>query len=81
MRHAPARRRDRQLLADRLGREPVLVATLVVMGTARVLAIAVTFLAGSLTDGIGRRPLCLAGRTAAILFAFPMYLLTNTGHP
>lgn len=48
---------------------------------ASVLAIAVTFLAGALTDRIGRRPLYIAACTAAILFAFPMYLLTNTAQP
>ncbi|MER8073054.1 MFS transporter [Streptomyces sp. NPDC094034] len=48
---------------------------------ASILAIAVTFLAGALTDRIGRRPIYIAGCTAAILFAFPMYLLTNTARP
>ncbi|MFI6377089.1 MFS transporter [Streptomyces sp. NPDC050546] len=48
---------------------------------ASVLAIAVTFLAGALTDRIGRRPVYIAGCTAAILFAFPMYLLTNSAQP
>ncbi|MFC9056749.1 MFS transporter [Streptomyces sp. NPDC057074] len=48
---------------------------------ASVLAIAVTFLAGVLTDRIGRRPLYIAGCTGAALFAFPMYLLTNSAQP
>ncbi|MFJ9082659.1 MFS transporter [Streptomyces sp. NPDC102384] len=48
---------------------------------ASVLAIGVTFLAGALTDRIGRRPIYIAGCTAAILFAFPMYLLTNSAQP
>jgi MFS family permease len=48
---------------------------------ASILAIAVTFLAGALTDRIGRRPLYIAGCTTAIVFAFPMYLLTNTAQP
>ncbi|MET9168091.1 MFS transporter, partial [Streptomyces cellulosae] len=48
---------------------------------ASVLAIAVTFLAGALTDRIGRRPIYIAACTAAILFAFPMYLLTNSAQP
>ncbi|MFF1695430.1 MFS transporter [Streptomyces sp. NPDC058257] len=48
---------------------------------ASILAIAVTFLAGALTDRIGRRPIYIAACTAAILFAFPMYLLTNTAQP
>lgn len=48
---------------------------------ASILAIAVTFLAGALTDRIGRRPIYIVACTAAILFAFPMYLLTNTAQP
>lgn len=48
---------------------------------ASVLAIGVTFLAGALTDRIGRRPLYIVACTAAILFAFPMYLLTNSAQP
>ncbi|MEV4786977.1 MFS transporter [Streptomyces tuirus] len=48
---------------------------------ASVLAIAVTFLAGALTDRIGRRPIYIAACTAATLFAFPMYLLTNSAQP
>ncbi|MFE7160222.1 MFS transporter [Streptomyces sp. NPDC057636] len=48
---------------------------------ASILAIAVTFLAGALTDHIGRRPIYIAACTAAILFAFPMYLLTNSAQP
>ncbi|MFG2661888.1 MFS transporter, partial [Streptomyces sp. NPDC048425] len=48
---------------------------------ASILAIAVTFLAGALTDRIGRRPIYIAACTAAILFAFPMYLLTNSAQP
>ncbi|BCL18738.1 MFS transporter [Streptomyces tuirus] len=48
---------------------------------ASVLAIAVTFLAGALTDRIGRRPIYITACTAAILFAFPMYLLANSAQP
>ncbi|MFH8569531.1 MFS transporter [Streptomyces sp. NPDC017993] len=48
---------------------------------ASILAIAVTFLAGALTDRIGRRPLYITACTAAVLFAFPMYLLTNSAQP
>ncbi|MER7191335.1 MFS transporter [Streptomyces flaveolus] len=48
---------------------------------ASILAIAVTFLAGALTDRIGRRPIYIAACTMAILFAFPMYLLTNSAQP
>ncbi len=48
---------------------------------ASILAIFVTFIAGTLTDRLGRRPLYIAGCIAAVLFAFPMYLLVNTGLP
>lgn len=48
---------------------------------ASVVAIGVTFLAGTLSDRVGRRPIYIAGSLAVILFAFPMYLLTNDGHP
>ncbi|WP_445997052.1 MFS transporter [Okibacterium fritillariae] len=48
---------------------------------ASLIAIVVTFLAGSLTDRIGRRPIYIVGCVVAILFAFPMYLLTNDGTP
>lgn len=47
---------------------------------ASVVAIGVTFAAGSLTDRIGRRPLYIGGCVAAILFGFPMYLLTEGGN-
>ncbi|MFF1635190.1 MFS transporter [Leifsonia sp. NPDC058248] len=48
---------------------------------ASVVAIVTTFLAGSLSDRIGRRPLYIAACVVALLFAFPMYLLTNDGVP
>jgi MFS family permease len=48
---------------------------------ASVLAIGTTFLAGSLSDRFGRRPLYIAACVTAILFAFPMYWLTNDGVP
>jgi len=48
---------------------------------ASLLAIFTTFLAGSLTDRVGRRPLYIGACVVAILFAFPMYLLTNDGTP
>lgn len=48
---------------------------------ASITAIIVTFAAGSLTDKIGRRPLYIGGCIAAILFAFPMYLLTDGRDP
>lgn len=48
---------------------------------ASITAIFVTFLAGSLTDSVGRRPVYIAACIAAMLFAFPMYLLTADGEP
>lgn len=48
---------------------------------ASLVAIFVTFAAGALTDRVGRRPIYIVGCIAAILFAFPMYLLTNDGIP
>ncbi len=48
---------------------------------ASIIAIGMTFLAGSLTDRIGRRPIYIGACIAAIVFAFPMYLLTNDGVP
>ncbi|MFC7331046.1 MFS transporter [Marinactinospora rubrisoli] len=48
---------------------------------ASITAIFVTFLAGALTDRVGRRPIYVGACIAAILFAFPMYLLTNDGQP
>jgi MFS family permease len=54
---------------------------LAALSIASVLAIFTTFLAGTLTDRIGRRPMYIAACVAAILFAFPMYLLTNNGTP
>ncbi|WP_255945651.1 MFS transporter [Streptomyces odontomachi] len=47
---------------------------------ASITAIFTTFLAGSLTDRIGRRPLYIAACCVAVAFAFPMYLLTNGGN-
>ncbi|MET0842371.1 MAG: MFS transporter [Mycetocola sp.] len=48
---------------------------------ASVVAIFVTFAAGSLSDKVGRKPLYIAGCVAAMAFAFPMYLLTNDAVP
>lgn len=48
---------------------------------ASLVAIIVTFLMGSLTDKVGRRPIYIVGSITAILFAFPMYLLVNDGIP
>ena len=48
---------------------------------ASIVAIVVTFAMGALTDKVGRRPIYIVACLAAILFAFPMYLLTNDGTP
>jgi MFS family permease len=48
---------------------------------ASILAIFTTFAAGSLTDRVGRRPIYIVACIVAVLFAFPMYLLTNDGVP
>ena len=48
---------------------------------ASLVAIFVTFAAGSLSDKVGRKPLYIAGCVAAMAFAFPMYLLTNDAVP
>lgn len=63
-------------------REPDLRPTaLGAITAASITAIFVTFLAGSLTDRIGRRPIYIGGCIAAALFAFPMYLLANENQP
>lgn len=48
---------------------------------ASIVAIFTTFAAGALTDRIGRRPIYIVACCVAILFAFPMYLLTNDAVP
>jgi len=48
---------------------------------ASIVAIFTTFAAGALTDRIGRRPIYIVACSVAILFAFPMYLLTNDAVP
>jgi MFS family permease len=48
---------------------------------ASLIAIFVTFIMGSLTDRVGRRPIYIIACLVAILWAFPMYLLTNDGTP
>ncbi|KRC43144.1 MFS transporter [Oerskovia sp. Root22] len=64
------------------GRDPALrPVALGAITAASITAIAVTFLAGTLTDRIGRRPIYIGGCIAAILFAFPMYLMANDGRP
>ena len=53
--------------------------TLVALCIASGLGIFATYNWGKLTDRIGRRPVYLLGTTIMVLFAFPMFLLVNTG--
>jgi MFS family permease len=48
---------------------------------ASVIAIGMTFLAGVVSDRVGRRPVYIGACVAAALFGFPMYLLTEGGDP
>ncbi|GGI43869.1 MFS transporter [Agromyces flavus] len=48
---------------------------------AAALGLFTTILFGSLTDRIGRKPVYFFGTIALIAFAFPMFLLVNTGLP
>ncbi|WP_328798994.1 MFS transporter [Puerhibacterium puerhi] len=49
--------------------------------TAAALGVVTTILFGALTDKVGRRPVYLLGTVMLIVFAFPMFLLVNTGVP
>lgn len=49
--------------------------------TAAALGIGSTILFGALTDKVGRKPVYLVGTLLIIAFAFPMFLLVNTGLP
>lgn len=48
---------------------------------AATLGLATTVLFGALSDRIGRRPVYLFGTLALMAFAFPMFMLANTGSP
>lgn len=48
---------------------------------AAALGLFTTILFGALTDRVGRRPVYIFGTIALIAFAFPMFLLVNTGIP
>lgn len=48
---------------------------------AAALGLFTTILFGALTDRVGRKPVYLFGTLALIAFAFPMFLLVNTGVP
>jgi MFS family permease len=48
---------------------------------AAAIGLFTTILFGALTDRVGRKPVYLFGTIAIIAFAFPMFLLVNTGLP
>jgi MFS family permease len=48
---------------------------------AAAIGLFTTILFGALTDRVGRKPVYLFGTIALIAFAFPMFLLVNTGLP
>ncbi|WP_053387194.1 MFS transporter [Leucobacter japonicus] len=48
---------------------------------AAALGLGTTILFGALSDRVGRRPVYIFGTLALIAFAFPMFLLVNTGIP
>ncbi|KQU45901.1 MFS transporter [Rhodococcus sp. Leaf278] len=56
-------------------------ATLIAMLIACVLAVPAVIASGAISDKVGRKTVYLAGTVAMILFAFPMFLLTNGGNP
>lgn len=64
---------------ERLGVSRTVMLTCVM--AAVVVKGALTPLAAMLGDRFGRRPLCLAGCTAAALWMFPMVVLLATGEP
>ncbi len=49
--------------------------------TAAAIGIFTTILFGALSDRVGRRPMYFFGTILLIAFAFPMFLLVNTGLP
>lgn len=49
--------------------------------TAAAIGIFTTILFGALSDRVGRRPMYFFGTILLIAFAFPMFLLVNTGVP
>jgi MFS family permease len=65
------------------GKHPITDRSTALTGliVASALGVAATILFGALTDRIGRKPVYLVGSIALVAFAFPMFLLANTGVP
>lgn len=65
------------------GEEPITDRATALSGliVAAALGLFTTILFGSLTDRVGRKPVYLVGTIALMAFAFPMFLLVNTGVP
>ncbi|GAB3618245.1 MFS transporter [Okibacterium endophyticum] len=65
------------------GDEPITDRATALTGlvTAAALGLLTTILFGALTDRIGRKPVYVGGTLALMAFAFPMFLLVNTGVP
>ncbi|WP_024819499.1 MFS transporter [Arthrobacter sp. 31Y] len=56
-------------------------STLIALLIACLIAIPTILAAGAITDRIGRKPLYIIGSLATIVFAFPMFQMTNSGDP
>lgn len=54
--------------------------TILAIVVAALIGFPGTLLWGRLSDRVGRRPLYLFGTGLSVLFAYPMFLLANTGH-
>lgn len=65
------------------GDEPITDRATALTGlvTAAALGLLTTILFGALTDRVGRKPVYLVGTIALMAFAFPMFLIVNTGVP
>jgi MFS family permease len=65
------------------GDEPITDKTVALTGliTAAALGTVTTILWGTLSDKIGRKPVYYGGTILLMLFAFPMFLMVNTGIP
>ncbi|WP_368497371.1 MFS transporter [Herbiconiux sp. A18JL235] len=65
------------------GDEPLAERSTALTGliVAAAIGIVTTMLFGRLSDAIGRKPVYLVGSILVMVFAFPMFLLVNTGVP